>query len=98
MAPLVAAVVVRAVLVVNAPAGLAHASSEVAAAADLHVVPVGFAPALIHDASVVVAAAAEQLRVVVPVVAVELVLRRVRPEVAVGAQVLPHVQLAPHQG
>lgn len=58
-AQLVAAVVVRAGPVVAAPADPAHVSSAVEAAADLHVVLVGFAPVLIHDASVVAAAVAE---------------------------------------
>ena len=92
----VSAAVVRAVLVVNAPAGLAHVAPAVAAAADLHAALVGSALVLIHDAFVVVAAAAEQLHVAVVAVAVVLVLRRVHLVAVAVAQVWPHVQLAPH--
>lgn len=106
MVPLLVAVAVATVAleplaaaapVVNALADPAHVSSAVAVADELDVAPVGFAPVLIHDAFVVVAAAAEQLRVVVAVAAaVALVLRHVRPAAVVVAQVLPHVQLALH--
>lgn len=95
--PLAAAVVVLAEPVVVAPADLAHASSEVAAAAVLHVVPVDSVLAPVHDAFVVAAAVAEQLHVVAAAVAAaaELVLRRVRPVAVVVAQVVQHVRLAP---
>lgn len=81
--PELAAVVAPAV---NALADPAHVASAVAAADVLHAVLVDSEPVLIHDASVVVAAVAEQLRVVVAVVvAVALVLRRVRPAAVVVA-------------
>jgi len=89
-----AAVVVRGAPVVNELADPAHVASAVVVAAGLQAVLVGSARAPVHDAFVVVAAAAEQLRGVVVAVAVALVRRRVRPAVAVVAQVALHVQLA----
>lgn len=91
--PELAAVVAPAV---NAPADPAHVSSAAAVAAVLLEAPVGFEPEPVHDAFVVVAAAAEQLRVAVVAVAVALVLRRVRPAVVVVAQVEQRVQPSAH--
>jgi hypothetical protein len=96
--PLAAAVLPVAVPVVNVPADPAHVASAVAVAADLHAALVGSALELIPDAFVVVAVAAEQLHVAVVAVVVVLVLRRVHLAVVAVAQVLPHVQLAPHHG
>jgi hypothetical protein len=100
--PPVAVVVVRAELAVVAPvadalADPAHVASAVAAADVPHAVLVDSEPVRIHDASVVVAAAAvaEQLRVVAAV-AVVRVLRPVRLAAVVVAQVELRVQLAPH--
>jgi hypothetical protein len=93
-----AAVSPVAVLVVNVPADLAHVAPVVAAADDLHAALVDSAQVLIHDAFVVVAAAAAQLHVAAVAVAVVLVLRRVHLAAVAVAQVLPHVQLAPHHG
>ena len=76
---------------------VAEVAHVVAVAAVLHVALVGYAPVLVHDAFVVVVAAAAQLHgALVAAVAVVLVLRHVRPAVAVVAQVLPPVQLSPH--
>ena len=98
--PPVAVVVVRAELAVVAPvadalADPAHVASVVAAADDLHAALVDSAPVLIHDAFVVVAVAAEQLRVAA-LVAVVRVLRHVRPVAVVVALVVRHVQPAAH--
>ena len=71
------------------------AVERVAPVAVEQVALVDFAPELIHDAFVVVAAAAEQLRAVVAVVEVALVRRLFRPA-AVVAQVEQPVQLAAH--
>lgn len=81
---------------VNALVDPAHVASAVAVADGLHAALVGSAPVLIHDAFVVVAAAAEQLRVVVVAVAAALVLRLVHLAAVVVAQVALHVQLALH--
>ena len=97
----VEAVVVRAAPaavgpVAGALAEPAHVASAVAVADVLHAVLVDSEPVLIHDAFVVVAAAAAgQLHVAVPV-SVVLVLRLVRPVAVVVAQVAPHVQPAAH--
>ena len=95
-------VVVRLAVAVVAPgepvagalADPAHVASAVVVADDRHAVLVDSAPVLIHGAFVVVAAAAEQLRVVAPD-AVVLVLRLFRPAVVV-AQVARRVQPAAH--
>jgi len=92
---LAAAVVVRAEPVAAALADPAHVASAVVVADDLHAVLVDYAPALIQDAFVVVAAVAEQLHVAAPV-AVFLVLRLVRPAVVVVAQVALRVQPEAH--
>lgn len=102
-----ASVALPAVAVAGAaPQVAVEVERVVAVAADLHVVAVADVPRVVlvdsepvqvHDASVVVAAVAEQLHVVAAVVVVVArVLRRVRPAAVVDAQVWQHAQLALH--
>jgi hypothetical protein len=95
--PLAAVAVVRVEPLLGGPADLAHVASAAVGADDFHVAPVGSAPEPVHDAFVVAAAAAGQLRVVVAAaVAVVQVLRLSRLAAVVVAPVGLHVQLAPH--